>query len=108
MICIRYDPVLSVNFGTSSQGRFPCFLRGLHLGLFCVKFEQYLFMFGRGLFIIAQGFHMKGVRTIKDFLVSCISLRFFSYLFKFKLKLSLLWIFENIGLIPEVQTFLSF
>ena len=33
-------------------------------------------MFGRGLFIIAQGFHMKGLRTIKDFLVSCISLRF--------------------------------
>ena len=50
-------------------------------------------MFGRGLFIIAQGFHMKGLRTIKDLLVSCISLRFLGYLFEFKLELSLLWIF---------------
>ena len=53
-------------------------------------------MFGRGLFIIAQGFHVKGVRTIKYFLVSCISFRVLSYLFKFKLRLSLLWIPENI------------
>lgn len=82
--------------GYLDRENIPCFLRRLCLGLFCVKFEQYLFMFGRGLFIIAQGFHMKGVRTIKDFVVSCISLRFLSYLFEFKLKLSLFWIFENV------------
>lgn len=65
----------------------------------CVKFKQYLFMFGRGLFIIAQGFHKEGVKTIKQFVVAWTFFEVSKLSFEVKFKLILLqgfmWVLEG-------------